>query len=85
MASMAVSAPITLILRAVAPVATMTSSAESEATDLISVFSLIVIGYFCSSRMYHAMSSRSFSLKDGAAAAINTPPSVLLLSYNVTL
>ena len=36
------------------------------------------------SRLYHAISSRSFSLKEGAAAAMNTPPSLSDFSYSVT-
>ena len=46
----------------------------------ISVFNFISIGYLESSRTYQAMSALSFSLKSGAAAAINTPPSLSVFS-----
>ena len=47
---------------------------------VISVFSLTSIGCVDTSRIYHLISSRSFSLKEGAAAAMNTPPSLSLFS-----
>jgi hypothetical protein len=48
------------------------------------VFIFTVMGSLLTSRMYHAISSRSFSLKEGAAAAMKTPPSLSVFSYRVT-
>ena len=57
------------------PVAMMISSASSDSISEISVFSRTSIPRFLIIRRYHSISSRSFSLKDGAAAWIKTPPS----------
>src|SRR5699024_7561151 len=56
------------------------------AGSFTSVPSLTVrLGYLVTSRAYQASSARSFSLKEGAAAAWNTPPRRSLFSYSVTL
>ena len=61
------------IFLAFEPVATITSSAPRAFISLTSVFILTSMGSFATSRIYHEIRSRSFSLNEGAAAAMNTP------------
>ena len=77
---MAYSAPCTGSVLATAPVATTTSSASKSEISVTSVLKFTGILYFLISRLYHLINCLSFSLKEGAAAAINTPPSLSLFS-----
>ena len=77
---MAFSAPGTLSILALLPVATITSSALREVVSFTSVLNFISMPRSFISFSYHFMSSRSFSLNSGAAAAMNTPPSLSLFS-----
>ena len=79
------SKPFTLSLRGVAPVATITSSASRLSTSVMVVLNLIVMPRSCISFLYHSIKALSLSLKSGADAAINTPPSLSVFSYIVTL
>ena len=65
---------------------------HTDKENLLQMIFMIIAGYFeddasdeltndfAISRMYHAIRSRSFSLYEGAAAAMNTPPSLSLFS-----
>ena len=72
-------------MRARLPVATTTSCAPSDATSRTSVFRRTSTDSSFICRSYQRISSRSFSLNDGAAAAMNTPPSLSLFSHSTTL
>ena len=67
------------------PVATMISSNSLRSSAFASVLSLISTLSFCIWCLYQSSSILSFSLKKGAAAAMNTPPSSPVFSKSVTL
>ena len=85
MAAMARSAPGTGRVFGWAPVAITTISASNASISSISRPRCTAAPHASSFLRYQAKSSLSFSLKDMAAAALNTPPNRSVFSYRSTL